>query len=48
MKMLVPRTSGGAASPVVLDNLKLHLRAPDDAEDSAIKNIGQPVRHAGV
>lgn len=41
MKMLVHRTAGGAALPFVLDDLKLHLRVPDDAEDTAIQNIGE-------
>lgn len=41
MKMLVHRTAGGAALPFVLDNLKLHLRVSDDAEDTAIQNIGE-------
>lgn len=41
MKMLVHRTAGGAALPFVLDDLKLHLRVPDDAEDPAILNIGE-------
>lgn len=40
MKMLVRRTAVGAALPFVLDDLKLHLRVPDDAEDTAIQNIG--------
>ncbi|WP_172293753.1 phage head-tail connector protein [Pseudoruegeria sp. HB172150] len=40
MKMLVHRTAGSAELPFVLDDLKLHLRAPDDSEDSAIENIG--------
>lgn len=41
MKMLVHRTPGGAALPFVLDELKLHLRAPDDSEDTAITNMGK-------
>ena len=41
MKMLVHRTEVSVALPFVLDDLKLHLRAPDDAEDAAIQNIGQ-------
>ncbi|MEM1430149.1 MAG: hypothetical protein AAGG09_11885 [Pseudomonadota bacterium] len=41
MKMLVHRTAGGAALPFVLYGLKLHLRVPDDAEDTAIQNIGE-------
>lgn len=41
MKMLVHRTAGGAALPFVLYDLKLHLRVPDDAEDTAIQNIGE-------
>lgn len=41
MKMLVHRTAGGVALPFVLADLKLHLRAPDDAEDTAIQNIGE-------
>jgi uncharacterized phiE125 gp8 family phage protein len=40
MKMLVHRTAGGAALPFVLDDLKLHLRVPDDAEETAVQNIG--------
>jgi uncharacterized phiE125 gp8 family phage protein len=40
MKMLVHRTAGGAALPFILDDLKLHLRVPDDAEDTAVQNIG--------
>ena len=41
MKMLVQRTAGGATLPFGLDDLKLHLRVPDDAEDTAIQNIGE-------
>ena len=41
MKMLVHRTEVSVALPFVLDDLKLHLRAPDDAENAAIQNIGQ-------
>lgn len=41
MKMLVHRTAGGAVLPFVLDDLKLHLRVPDDAEDAAIQKIGE-------
>lgn len=41
MKMLVHRTSDGAALPFDLDALKLHLRVADDAEDTAIQNIGE-------
>lgn len=40
MKILVHRTAGGTALPFILDDLKLHLRAPDDAEDAAVQNIG--------
>lgn len=40
MKMLVHRTAGAAALPFTLDDLKLHLRASDDAEDTAVQNIG--------
>lgn len=40
MRMLVHRTAGGAAVPFVLDDLKLHLRVADDAEDTAVQNIG--------
>jgi uncharacterized phiE125 gp8 family phage protein len=40
MKMLVHRTAGGAALPFILDDLKLHLRVPDDAENTAVQNIG--------
>jgi len=40
MKMLVHRTAGGSALPFILDDLKLHLRVPDDAEDTAVQNIG--------
>ncbi|MEM9578250.1 MAG: phage head-tail connector protein [Pseudomonadota bacterium] len=41
MKMLVHRIAGGAALPFVLEDLKLHLRVSDDAEDAAIQNIGE-------
>lgn len=41
MKMLVHRTPGGAALPFDLDELKLHLRAPDDSEDTAITSMGK-------
>ncbi|MCE8507826.1 hypothetical protein KBY28_05100 [Ruegeria pomeroyi] len=40
MKMLVHRTAGGSALPFFLYDLKLHLRVPDDAEDTAVQNIG--------
>lgn len=40
MKMLVHRTAGSAALPFILDDLKLHLRVPDDSENSAVQNIG--------
>lgn len=40
MKMVVQRTTGGAALPFILDDLKLHLRVPDDAENTAVQNIG--------
>lgn len=40
MKMLTQRIPSGAALPFDLDDLKLHIRAPDDSEDSAITNIG--------
>lgn len=41
MKMLVHRTPGGVALPFDLDELKLHLRATEDAEDDAISKIGR-------
>ncbi|SEL66518.1 phage conserved hypothetical protein, phiE125 gp8 family [Roseivivax marinus] len=41
MKMLVHRTAGGAALPFVLNDLKTHLRVLDDAEDDAIRNMGE-------
>lgn len=41
MKMLVHRTAGGAALPFNLEDLKLHLRVPDDTEDTAVQNIGR-------
>ena len=37
MKMLVHRTEVSVALPFVLDDLKLHLRAPDDAENAAMQ-----------
>lgn len=40
MKMLVQRTAGDAALPFILDDLKQHLRVFDDAEDTAVQNIG--------
>lgn len=40
MKMLTQRIPSGAALPFDLENLKLHIRAPDDSEDGAITNIG--------
>ncbi|KPP85801.1 MAG: Phage QLRG family, putative DNA packaging [Rhodobacteraceae bacterium HLUCCO07] len=39
MKMLVHRTVDSAELPFVLDNVKLHLRVSDDAEDGAIQNM---------
>ena len=41
MKMLLDRITGSAVLPFVLDDLKMHLRVPDDAEDAAIQNIGE-------
>lgn len=40
MKMLVHRTAVSTAPPFAIDDLKLHLRVSDDAEDTAITNIG--------
>lgn len=40
MKMLIQRTMVGAALPFDLDALKLHMRVADDAEDTAVQNIG--------
>ncbi|WP_300019415.1 hypothetical protein [uncultured Roseobacter sp.] len=40
MKMLVHRIEENAALPFDLDQLKLHLRVSEDAEDAAIQNIG--------
>ena len=39
MKMLVERTPVATGDPFDLDAVKLHLRAPDDSEDAAIRNI---------
>jgi uncharacterized phiE125 gp8 family phage protein len=43
MTMLVQRGPSSAEPPFDLDDLKLHLRVADDAEDAAIQNIGQTV-----
>ena len=40
MKMLVHRIEESAALPFDLEQLKLHLRVSDNAEDAAIQNIG--------
>ena len=40
MKMLMHRLMSSSALPFILGDLKLHLRASDDAEDAAIQNIG--------
>lgn len=39
MKMLVHRTANSQALPFDLDDVKLHLRVADDAENDAITNI---------
>ena len=41
MRMFVHRVTASAALPFILDDLKLHLRCTDGAEDAAIQNIGK-------
>lgn len=41
MKMLVHRIPGNGGPAFDLEHLKTHLRAPDDAENAAIQNIGE-------
>ncbi|WP_224815668.1 hypothetical protein [Hasllibacter sp. MH4015] len=41
MKILVQRIAEGAGLPFDIDELKLHLRVSDNAEDNAIQNIGR-------
>lgn len=45
MKMLVHRVQTGSAEPFVLDEVKFHVRVPDDAEDAAITRIAWAAAH---
>ena len=45
MKMLVNRIPADSTEPFTLDNVKLHVRVADDAEDAAIARIAWAASH---